>query len=300
MKKHKAGFFFYTDDWRGDEALAMCSEGARLLWLEMLLLMNKAGGYFLINGRQPTPEQTAGVTRTDPNQVCERLAELRENGVCGVTKAGVIFSRKMVRDEEKSKKSRKNGVLGGNPTLCKTTEKKPSVNLDVNPEVKPLNPSLNLNQEERKKEGEVTITPQTPKPRATASVAGGFERFWSVYPRRIGKGDARRSFERALRKTTLDNLLEKTRLYAEHAAASGKEQQFIPHPATWLNQERWLDDLSAEPLFHDAQPQRKRRLSKYEELMVFVEKERQNEERVGNDNTDEAHGVSLDLPLLRR
>jgi hypothetical protein len=35
------------------------------------------------------------------------------------------------------------------------------------------------------------------------------------------------------------DLLEKTRLYA---TVRGKDKAFIPHPSTWFNQDRFLDD----------------------------------------------------------
>jgi hypothetical protein len=35
--------------------------------------------------------------------------------------------------------------------------------------------------------------------------------------------------------------------YGERCAALQKEPQFVPHPATWLNQERWEDDEEQAP-----------------------------------------------------
>lgn len=67
-----------------------------------------------------------------------------------------------------------------------------------------------------------------------------FEQFWAAYPRRIGKGAARRSFERALRLATFEDIM--TGLNRQSQYYASKEAQFIPHPTTWLNQERWSDD----------------------------------------------------------
>ena len=30
-------------------------------------------------------------------------------------------------------------------------------------------------------------------------------------------------------------------------AMMGREERYRPHPATWLNQERWTDEISTEP-----------------------------------------------------
>jgi len=71
-----------------------------------------------------------------------------------------------------------------------------------------------------------------------------FESFWSAYPKKQGKGDARKSFakikpSKALTKQMIDAV--------ERAKGSIQWQrnhgQYIPNPATWLNQERWLDDV---------------------------------------------------------
>jgi hypothetical protein len=47
------------------------------------------------------------------------LSELSAAGVYSVTKAGVIFSRRMVRDENLSKIRQKAGKMGGNPAFKK-------------------------------------------------------------------------------------------------------------------------------------------------------------------------------------
>jgi hypothetical protein len=67
-----------------------------------------------------------------------------------------------------------------------------------------------------------------------------FESFWTTYPRRIGKGAARKSFEKALKLESFDGIMSGLR--RQLAYYSSKEQQFIPHPTTWLNQERWSDE----------------------------------------------------------
>lgn len=68
----------------------------------------------------------------------------------------------------------------------------------------------------------------------------GFEEWWSLYPRKIGKGQARKAFRSALKKTDISSLVSGVEAYAESVA--GKDQQYIAHPATWLNGERWDDE----------------------------------------------------------
>ena len=73
-----------------------------------------------------------------------------------------------------------------------------------------------------------------------------FNAFWKAYPRKVGKGLCRKVYVRSLAKIKADELLEKTKAFA--ASCSGKEVKFIPHPSTWLNQERWNDTLSTETI----------------------------------------------------
>lgn len=126
----RPGMYFYRDAWVSEPGLSLCSEGARYLWFEMLLVMNEQEprGYMLVNGRGPTPAQIAALTRTDPSQVQARLAELEENGVMSRDRRGVIYSRRMVREDQKARIARENGKKGGNPTLRKQTAIPPSDN----------------------------------------------------------------------------------------------------------------------------------------------------------------------------
>lgn len=69
-----------------------------------------------------------------------------------------------------------------------------------------------------------------------------FDTFWREYPKKTGKGDARKKFATALTKTsfqTLMNALEQVKLSPQWNRDAGR---YIPNPATWLNQERWEDE----------------------------------------------------------
>jgi len=69
--------------------------------------------------------------------------------------------------------------------------------------------------------------------------ASGFADFWRAYPRKEAKGVAEKAYARALsrgaKSSELLTALKSTQFNMED------EGKFIPHPATWLNQDRWLD-----------------------------------------------------------
>jgi hypothetical protein len=83
------------------------------------------------------------------------------------------------------------------------------------------------------------------KARVQSCEVDGFDAFWDEYPRKTAKGAARQAFIKAQAKVENGHLLEAARRYA----ASKPDPKFTPHPATWLNQERWLDvDCSAKAI----------------------------------------------------
>lgn len=67
----------------------------------------------------------------------------------------------------------------------------------------------------------------------------GFAGWWQAYPRKVGKGQAVKAYRAALRKTTPTVLAAAVQSQRVRLMAKGPE--FCPHPATWLNGERWAD-----------------------------------------------------------
>jgi hypothetical protein len=75
-----------------------------------------------------------------------------------------------------------------------------------------------------------------------------FEDFWSAFPKRLGsnpKKPAKARFEAALRDGAdpQDLIAAAHRLAAQHPTPS----VYVPHAATWLNQERWKDEARGPP-----------------------------------------------------
>lgn len=110
---------FYPQDWRADERLRLCSLAARGLWVEMMAIMHRATpyGHLLIGGISPTPAQLATQVGADARSVEAAYAELERAGVFSKDEGEVIFSRRMVRDNQKAETARANGRTGGNPAL---------------------------------------------------------------------------------------------------------------------------------------------------------------------------------------
>ncbi len=71
-----------------------------------------------------------------------------------------------------------------------------------------------------------------------------FDAFWSAYPRKVGKAAARRAFEKA--DAPLDVLLSAVERQSRGDQWTRDGGQYIPNPATWLNQGRWEDEVRPE------------------------------------------------------
>ena len=70
-----------------------------------------------------------------------------------------------------------------------------------------------------------------------------FAAFWAAYPRKVAKQAAMKAFEKAMKLTTLDILLDALDRHKQSAQWIKDGGNFIPHAATWLNQQRWEDEL---------------------------------------------------------
>lgn len=66
-----------------------------------------------------------------------------------------------------------------------------------------------------------------------------FDAFWAAYPRKVGKRAAAKAFHAAARRADPEAI---TRAAAAYAADPNlPEPEFVPHPSTWLSQDRWHD-----------------------------------------------------------
>jgi len=88
----------------------------------------------------------------------------------------------------------------------------------------------------RDKNVQVTRTTELEPNNLTSS----FNEFWELYPRKMGKGEARGSFQKAVNLHGLDVVMDGVRRLASDPNLPAP--QFVPRASTWLNQERWDDD----------------------------------------------------------
>jgi hypothetical protein len=104
--------------------------------MRLLCLMHKSSerGHLLVGGVAPTLEQLTRMTGWKEDELKRDMTELRRALVYSITDGGVIFSRRMTRDEHKRIACSEAGKRGGgNPTY----KGQPGAPLKVVPKVPP-------------------------------------------------------------------------------------------------------------------------------------------------------------------
>ena len=67
--------------------------------------------------------------------------------------------------------------------------------------------------------------------------------FWLLYPRRVAKKDAMRAW---VKLTPPQQIEAVTAMVEWRRIWQTKDVEYLPHPATWLNGERWEDEVPQE------------------------------------------------------
>ena len=146
-------------------------------------------------------------------------------------------------------KQRENGKKGGRPPKANAFSENPK------------NPSLfsetQKSQEEEKEKDKDKDKDQEKDKDVTGAKApsrardGRFDVFWANYPRKVGKEAARKAFSRlSMTNELLSQMLSAIKQQCSSPQWTKDNGQYIPNPATWLNQGRWEDVLPAAPVQH--------------------------------------------------
>lgn len=77
-----------------------------------------------------------------------------------------------------------------------------------------------------------------------------FEEFWAAWPKREAKKDAKRAWDKMPPQNKIA-ALQALPGHVDRWRREGRARNHIPHPATWLNGERWEDELGE--IFQPAQ-----------------------------------------------
>ena len=220
----------FVQDFMTDEKLIECSAESTGVYIRLMCVMHKSQRYgtcelkekdkqsedpvenFAIKLAKQMPYDTDTITRS--------LRELVDEGVLTL-EGDVLFQKRMVRDADLSDKKSAAGKKGADRTNSQRRTPK--------------------NGQPDEPDGEEEETAGKVEKR------GAFEKFWEAYPNKVGKQAALKAFEKA-RKTgvKLETLIEAVEKQKESKKWKKNNGEFIPNPATWLNQGRWDDELERE------------------------------------------------------
>jgi hypothetical protein len=186
-------------------------------------------GYLETNGKAialPILSRLVGEAEQTVLTLIEELKTANVFSTC--VNNGAVYSRRMVRDYNKMDAGSKYGKKGGgNPAL--------------QPEHPPTPP-----KDEKKPDAIVQ------KPEAKGGIKdtyiGDFVAFWNEYPNRTGKKAAYKAWQNAKDKPPIEDILAAVRKQKASLNWTKDGGQFIPMPVTWLNQGRWDDQPTVNPV----------------------------------------------------
>lgn len=76
-----------------------------------------------------------------------------------------------------------------------------------------------------------------------------FDEFYAVWPKKKDKPAASRAWAKAIKRASPEEIIAAATAYRDNPFITTK--QFIPNPATWLNGDRWADELDGPRQHHN-------------------------------------------------
>lgn len=250
MGKMPASLFYWGDFVR-DPDLRRCTHAEVGIWIRILCLMFEAEfkGMLSTNDIPWTDEEIARAVGGNPKEVRLAVTALVTKGVASRADNGALVNRRMYREHEQRLGTRKR-VEEFRAREREKRSENDTVTHDVTPctetEYETSSPSTEtLDRKTTTSAGESTEQQE--------------EVVYHAYPRKVGHGPAIKAIRSAvvrlatgsLHRQAMDPtearrwLWKRATEYAKSPAGAKPDgQDYRPHPATWFNGERYLDDDS--------------------------------------------------------
>ena len=137
-----------------------------------------------------------------------------------------VFRATIDRDNKKSAAYSENGKKGGRGNKANESE------LKQNKANESKMPNIRHKTQDKDKD----------KDKDKDNSASPFESFWAAYPRKVGKQAAKKAFSKV--SVPVKTLIDAVNSQKNSEQWRKDNGQYIPNPATWLNQGRWDDVLT--------------------------------------------------------
>lgn len=229
----RPAIMLYKGDWKRDPQLSMCSPATRGIWIDLICDMDDLGNA-TISG---PAKMLARMCRASEEEVIEAFAELKSSNAADIECVDGIYTVTCRRVEKELHISDVRRGAVNNRYKTDTN----------NPTKEPTN---SIHPVEDENEEEVLAVEVVLASKAKADCEG----IYSVYPRKVSRRAAFRAIECAfqrviagespLGKLNCDQANKFLHCAVEGYARSpdGMNGKFTPHPATWFNASRYLDD----------------------------------------------------------
>ena len=164
---------------------------------------------------------------------------------------------------DKRRKAKKSGSLGGKAKSASHNQtnfdlvsddadccenfsvatNQPSVSSDATNRYENSSNKKGKGKENENKKEKGNNTPYSPPEGGVkAQFSPGFVRFWAVYPKRVGKQAAWKSWSKRKCEPLTEVIVSAVNCQKTWDSWTKDAGQYIPNPATWLNQGRWEDE----------------------------------------------------------
>lgn len=234
---------FYWGDFARDPNLRRCTHAELGVWMRILCLMHESEcrGVLQTNGVAWTDEDIVMAVGGRPEETLNHVTSLVTKGVASRTDSGALMNRRMYREEKERESTRdrvrkhrskvsgqddSNGECNAKDTLCTETENETEV---------------------------LTLSLEPEKEDSSGGKKANIDAIYAAYPRKVGRSAAVKAIEKAFRRLIAGEgdytfvpdeanafLVQAARAFARSPA--GMAGEYTPHPATWFNQSRYLDN----------------------------------------------------------
>lgn len=216
-----------------------------VIYLKMQLLSIKNNGVLIYEGVEENfAEELALELDEDTENVKVTLAFLHGNGMIEETDTNHFLMTETIK------------CIGSESTSAervrKHREKKAQKMLQCNTDVTASNTEIEKERElelDKEKDKETDLLPngndtERNKAEVISYEETAFNEFWSAYPKKVNKKGCYKSFCKIKNlKEEMPLILDALERFKNSKGWQKDNGQFIPHPTTFINQERWKDEI---------------------------------------------------------
>ena len=218
-----------------------------VIYLKMQLLSIKNNGVLIFEGIEDNfAEELALELDEDIENVKVTLAFLQGNGMIEETQPDHFLMTETIKcigsESASAERVRKHRERKAQKMLqCNTEE------TNSNTEIEKDKEKERELEEDTEKEPEALLPNGNDTERNKVEVISyeetAFNEFWSAYPKKVNKKGCYKSFCKIKDlKQEMPLIMEALERFKNSKGWQKDNGQFIPHPTTWINQERWKDE----------------------------------------------------------